>query len=212
MNNDEAFFKNVLVISENIEKAKDIVAEELKRENVKIFLREDFLLEDAKSVIKEAYVAESRPKYILISAKSYNIYAQNSLLKVLEEPPRNIIFILISSSKTVFLPTIRSRISLRVIKSKKEKYDLGFDLSRIGPNEIFDFLKAKQRAPKSELKEIIQTILCQALNKYNMRLSSDEMEVFETSLQLAELNTRPQVLLTNVLLTIYGRSEKEKKI
>lgn len=42
-------------------------------------------------------------------AESMNIQAANALLKVLEEPPEQVLFILISHSKDALLPTIKSR-------------------------------------------------------------------------------------------------------
>ncbi len=47
--------------------------------------------------------------FIIEDAHRMNEQAQNALLKVLEEPPKNVIFILLTSSKTVLLDTIVSR-------------------------------------------------------------------------------------------------------
>ena len=47
--------------------------------------------------------------FIIEDASRMNPQAQNALLKVLEEPPKNVIFILIVPSKTMLLDTIVSR-------------------------------------------------------------------------------------------------------
>ena len=47
--------------------------------------------------------------FIIENAQRMNEQAQNALLKVLEEPPQNVIFILIVPSKTMLLDTIISR-------------------------------------------------------------------------------------------------------
>ena len=56
------------------------------------------------------------PEDVRIEAK-----AQNTLLKIFEEPPEGVFFILLSSREGVFLPTISSRCSL--IKLKKPNED-----------------------------------------------------------------------------------------
>lgn len=49
-------------------------------------------------------------KYVLIdSADKLNLNSSNSLLKILEEPPKNVFFFIINDSKKKILPTIKSR-------------------------------------------------------------------------------------------------------
>ncbi len=47
---------------------------------------------------------------VLCEAQLMNEQAQNAFLKILEEPPEFAVFILLSSTKSVFLPTILSRV------------------------------------------------------------------------------------------------------
>lgn len=47
--------------------------------------------------------------FIIDNADSMNDQAQNALLKILEEPPQSVIFVLISESKAAFLETVISR-------------------------------------------------------------------------------------------------------
>lgn len=54
-----------------------------------------------------------RPRVVLIpNAEAMTVEAQNSLLKVLEEPPKNIVFLLSAPSKDQLLETIVSRTSV----------------------------------------------------------------------------------------------------
>ncbi len=78
------------------------------------FVCEDFKIEDAKEVIAEAYKSEENTKTLILGAKSFTIPAQNALLKILEEPPKNIVFVLLAPNKSTFLPTVRSRMSLQL--------------------------------------------------------------------------------------------------
>ena len=68
--------------------------------------KEEFLLIQATLAIKEAYIATSEKKYIFLCGTTFRKEAQNSLLKILEEPPRNVVFIIITNSKSSLLPTI----------------------------------------------------------------------------------------------------------
>jgi len=47
------------------------------------------LLENAKEVAAEAYIAESEPKLLVLGAKNFRVEAQNSLLKIIEERKKN---------------------------------------------------------------------------------------------------------------------------
>ncbi len=62
--------------------------------------------------------------FIIEDAHRMNEQAQNALLKVLEEPPKNVIFILLVPSKTMLLDTIISRcVLLSLLGNKRESHD-----------------------------------------------------------------------------------------
>jgi len=69
-------------------------------------------VEQVRSVVEEATLRpyEGRNKvFIIYAADGLSVYGSNSLLKTLEEPPRDTTFILITRSADLLLPTIRSR-------------------------------------------------------------------------------------------------------
>ncbi len=199
---------NTIVIGDDFQKIKDDILLNLESKLVKIFEKDEFLLEDAKAVTKEAYIKEEQNKYIIILAKSFNTYAQNSLLKILEESPTNTIFIIVSNSKSNFLPTIRSRLPILNLKQSKKERTLEINLLKMNLRDIFEFVKSHQRVSKAELKELIQDIFYEAVHKYSMKFDEKELEVFENALKLAELNTRAPFLLNLVLTTIIDRKYK----
>jgi len=202
---------NQIIISDDFEDAKEQVLQSIEGETVKIFCKDEFLTEDAREITKEAYIKEEGKKYILICAKAFNIYAQNSLLKILEESPKDTVFIIISNSKSNFLPTIRSRLQIVNISTKKEREPIDIDLRKMGLNDIFSFIKQHQKMTKSELKELIQNILYEAIHTYHIILNEDELRVFENALKLAELNSRSDFLLSSVLLAIFERDKKQDR-
>ena len=200
--------KNTIVISKDLETAQNEILKEIGGLNHRIFTADEFKVDNVKEVIREAYIAETETKYLLLIAKNYNIYAQNALLKILEEPPKNIVFILVAPSKTIFLPTIRSRMPIKTIQTQKEEIELNLPLDKLSLKETFSFLQEHRYTKKSELKEIISTLLKDALLKYNLKLTEEELYEFEKALSLCELNTRGLVLLSDLILTLALREKR----
>lgn len=81
---------------------------------INISLLEDkkhILIDQIKDIKKIIKVKDSGFRIIVIAdAELMTLDAQNSLLKVLEEPPKNVIFILSSSLPHLLLDTVRSRL------------------------------------------------------------------------------------------------------
>lgn len=75
----------------------------------------NFTVDSIREIRSNAFVIpnESDKKiYILKNAHNMNEQAQNALLKILEEPPSYVYFILVSASKSAMLETILSRVSV----------------------------------------------------------------------------------------------------
>ena len=77
--------------------------------------KKDILVEQIrKELIDDVYIVPAtgeRKVYIINDAESLNIASQNTLLKTLEEPPKYITIILVSSNISAFLTTILSRVT-----------------------------------------------------------------------------------------------------
>ncbi len=202
---------STILISKDIESALEYALERFREYRVVSFFKpnDEFLLEDAKAVVKEAYIAESKPKILILGAKGYRIEAQNSLLKILEEPPKNIVFILIAPSRTLFLPTILSRLAKEEIKSKSEPIKTGLNLKNLSEWDIFNFVKENSRSDKNRIKELIQTVVNEAITLHKINFTQKEMDSFVKLLELANLNSRAQNLLLNLLLIIKDRKNSE---
>ncbi|MGB7403834.1 MAG: DNA polymerase III subunit delta' [Arcobacter sp.] len=166
--------------------------------------KDDFLTAQAQQVIKEAYISSNETKYILLCGNSFRVEAQNSLLKVLEEPPRNIVFVIITTSKSNILPTILSRMPHKYLKSKIERVDIDFDFFRMDLKSLYQFLKDNQKIGKKEAKAIIESVMIK-INSQKIKLTKKELDVFSNGIKLLELNSRPINILTTLLLTIIHR-------
>lgn len=196
-----------IFVCPDIEKAYEHIQKQYIQNRICPFIKEkdEFLLEDAKAVVKEAYVAEIKPKILVLGAKGYRVEAQNSLLKILEEPPRNVIFILISPTKTAFLPTIRSRLGLQELKIEKEIKHSGLNLKNLCEKDIYEFVQANSRIDRIQLKDTIQTIVSEAVLEHGISFTEEELSHFQTILELAQLNSRPQNMLFTLLISIMKR-------
>ena len=77
-------------------------------------------------------IADGGKRIIIIdTADDLNKSSSNALLKLLEEPPNNTIFLLISHQPNLLLPTLKSRCQ-KLSFSNLDKTDLGAVLSAIG--------------------------------------------------------------------------------
>ena len=198
--------RGFILISSEIEEEFERLKEELKPSRVVGFLHvdEEFKLEYAKAVVAEAYISESQTKYIILGANSFRNEAQNSLLKILEEPPRNIEFIIITSSKSSLLPTVRSRLPLKKGKTNKVSIDLELNLARVEYAEVFKFLKENARIKKSEAKDLVEALYRRATVVDMLILSKEQLDNFDRAYRLLELNSRPQTVLAHILMSFVG--------
>ena len=189
-----------IYISTDIEGEYLKFTQRLKPNRVVGFIEDVFKLEHAKAVVAESYISESQTKYIIFGAKSFTKEAQNSLLKVLEEPPRNIEFIIISPTKSNLLPTIRSR--LPIIKGEITHQDtiVEINLSKIDYAEVFAFLKSNARISKDEAKILIEGLYKRAIEIDRLILSTSQLDNFDKAYRLLELNSRPQSVLALILM------------
>lgn len=196
--------KSYILISSEIESEVERLTQELKPNRVVAFVRDEFKIEDAKAVVAEAYISESQTKYIILAAHSYNSISQNSLLKVFEEPPKNIEFIIISPTKSNLLSTVRSRMPIIKGEVSHEIIKIDLNLARIDYAQIFTFLKDSARIKKSEAKELVEAIYHRATVVDMLILSASQLENFDRAYRLLELNSRPQSVLAHLLMSFVG--------
>lgn len=192
--------KNQIVVANDFEKILDFLKAKIAPEFLHIIESDEFKVEDAKEAVKEAYLASSQEKYIVLAAKKYNIYSQNALLKILEEPPKNIVFIILTRSKSSLLPTIRSRLSI-VVKKEHSNSSFYIDVRDIDLRFIYEFLQENKRIEKDEAKDIIKSLL-NSVYERNLKLKEDELDFFSKAVMLIELNSNIPNILTTLFLII----------
>ena len=107
--------QSFLIISKNPQKINARLEELYKEFGVGIFditeITGDIGIEQVRNLKKNIYLSplKSPQKAVVVKVDKITKEAQNSLLKILEEPPNNTIIVVIHSNLEVFLPTILSR-------------------------------------------------------------------------------------------------------
>jgi len=179
---------NKVIITNDFEKViKDTLYDE-------IVLRDELKIEDVREIKKLAYIAEKEKKVILIVAEKYNVYAQNALLKLLEESPKNIEFILLAKSKYALLDTILSRLILERGFFEKEIKEI--EVKNISNSFIFELLK--KDLEKEDVKSILKSLLKIAKNE-------DELKIINDAILMIELNIDLKAVLSMVMLEFKER-------
>ncbi|MFA7084179.1 MAG: DNA polymerase III subunit delta' [Arcobacteraceae bacterium] len=202
---------SILIVNDISKSIEELVAS-LPLHSTRIIRNElsasdEFLIAQSNASIKEAYIASNQTKYILLCGSTFRKEAQNALLKVLEEPPSNIVFILVTTSKTSLLSTIISRLPLKYLKTKSTVPSCELNIISMDLKQVYAFLKENQRISKHEAKELVEALMIK-INQQKIRLSKKELESFSTSIKLLELNSRPINILTTLLLTLLHSKNK----
>ena len=85
----------------------------------------NFTVDAVREIRDDAFVVpnESDKKiYILKNAHNMNEQAQNAILKILEEPPSYVYFIIVTESKSTMLETVLSRVQIYSLLSNEEAF------------------------------------------------------------------------------------------
>ena len=139
---------------------------------------------------------KKKKKTILIAAEKYSVVSQNALLKLLEEPPKNIDFILLAKSKYALLDTIKSRLIMESKKYNKEiKSEI--DISSLTNDKILEILK--DDLDTAEIKALIYKILKEK------NLNEEQMEILSNAIKMIELNIDKKAVVALIMLSIKER-------
>ena len=190
-----------IVIASDVEAEVERVEKQLKAFRVVKFVEENFKIEHAKLVVNEAYISSAEVKYIILAALEFTAVAQNSLLKLLEEPPVNIEFIIISPTKSNLLQTVRSRLPILKMSASHANIALSLNLARIDYAQVFQFLKENARVKKNEAKNLLEALFFQATVSNQLILTPLQLENFDKAYRLLDLNSRPQSVLAMILMS-----------
>jgi DNA polymerase-3 subunit delta' len=175
---------------------------------VKIIKEDTFLVEDAKLAIEKAYMASEETTIIILAAKTFSPIVQHKLLKVIEEPPKNKEFILLTPSKSTILDTIKSRLPVSVLSEEKEVESLGLEMAQLSLAAIYEFIQAHKRTDAKSMKQLVERISKEAIKSGSYNLDEKTLTLFSNAFLALDVGSPPQFVLTTLLLKLLARKRK----
>ena len=146
-----------------------------------------FLIKDAEHIFSKHVhkVGEDEMQIISIAFNSTNIETQNSILKILEEPPRGAYFFLLVPNKKILLPTVLSRAQIFEYKKETDMSPETKKFINASYAERLEFVKKivddikKETKTKQDVVEFIEEIEKYLHQKKNMSLLKRILEIKE---------------------------------
>lgn len=194
-----------IIISENQEIELNFIKMKLpKNSRCMVYKEDNFKIDLAREIIRESYISSYETKVIAILFNKFQREAQNAMLKILEEPPDNVLFILICPSKSILLPTILSRL-LVVDKSyhNSKSQDIELDVLSMSLGEIYAFVKLHQNIKKEDAKILIYSIFS-IFYQNDIVLNKNILDYFSKSMKMIELNVKSINVILLLLIFIYN--------
>lgn len=170
----------------------------------------EYSVNEIKEVIKETKTYfRQRRIYIFKNFQLSSIEAQNAFLKVLEEPPHQVQFILTTNNPDSILPTIRSRTKIINLGKKPD-----LELDKYIETSLSSLIKEKKLNILSDGKFISKTkedglkILDQIILFFKNRLTTDKnsplilKEILKKKSLMESNNLNPQLTVDHILIFI----------
>ena len=176
---------------------------------VKILEEEkSFGVDDAKEVIAKAYMASEETTVIILGAKVFSPVVQNKLLKVIEEPPKNKEFILITQSKSTILDTIRSRLPIKVLIKDIEVLDIGLNIKQLSLASVYAFTQEHKRTNAKDMALLLEHIAKEAMISDSYNLDEKTLMLFSDCYVALDMGSPPQFVLNTLLLKLLARKKR----
>lgn len=162
--------------------------------DVIVYEGDELIIDLSREIINKSYFSSEKQRVFLIAFKSYKIEAQNALLKVFEESPSGVCFVIVSPSKNILLATICSRFIIEKYQEKEKDFMFKFSLDGFNHTKFYDFLNIYADLDKEEMLSLLKTIG----KKYSKNLNSDDLKELFTCFELVKLNTKNELVLSRL--------------
>lgn len=214
--NTAKYFQPILLIGEDLEKLipKILISQNIKLDItspdfIRISPEKEFAIADSRLVIKKASLSPLFSSHKVILVENFtkaSTQAQNSLLKVLEEPPASTLIILLSNSKNNILPTILSRVITLDSghRNNPQTAETENFISQITSKELSlgHKLMLIDKTKEPELKLLIKDMLI-CLNRPD--LNTQETFLAKSLLDVGsilQINVRARLILDNIIIAL----------
>ncbi len=165
----------------------------------------EFLIEHATRAIEKAFVATDVNNYIILIAPRFSDISQNRLLKIIEEPPKNKYFILITESKSSILPTIKSRLPITVLHDNKNREIFKLDIDNLNLAKVYKFVQENNRLSSIECRVLVEEIAKIAIKSERYNLDESLLRVFSNSIRALEVGSPTSFILNTVLIKLLAK-------
>jgi DNA polymerase-3 subunit delta' len=165
----------------------------------------EFLIEHATKAIEKAFVATDVNNYIILIAPRFSDISQNRLLKIIEEPPKNKYFILITESKSSILPTIKSRLPITVLHDNKNREIFKLDIDNLNLAKVYKFVQENNRLSSIECRVLVEEIAKIAIKSERYNLDESLLRVFSNSIRALEVGSPTSFILNTVLIKLLAK-------
>ena len=167
-----------------------------------------FSVSDAKLAIEKAYMASDEKTIIILADKAFSPLVQNKLLKVIEEPPKNKEFILVTESKSTVLDTIKSRLPITVLSEKREEEALEIDVKQLSLGTVYEFIQTHKRTDAKAMAILVERIVKEVMASQAYDLDEKTLTLFANSYVALDMGSPPQFVLNALLLKLLARKKR----
>lgn len=136
-----------------------------------------FAVDSVRQIRDDAFIVPNesdRKIYILKNGQNMNDQAQNAILKILEEPPSYVFFIIVTTSRSTMLETVLSRVQTYSLLGQEE------EVTEKEADAVKSFVKALLNVNELALME--QTAVFQKNNQFAKRILGLLSEIFRDAL------------------------------
>ena len=172
----------------------------------------EFILEHATEAINKAFVSTEVKNYIILIAPRFSDISQNRLLKIIEEPPKNKYFILITESKSSILPTIKSRLPIRVLHNNKNDEVLKLDIDNLNLAKVYAFVQENSKISSVECKILVEEIGKNVMQSGQYNIDDSLLKVFSDSIKALEVGSPTSFILNTILLKVLAKATPKRII
>ncbi|MBI5123741.1 hypothetical protein HZA75_07820 [Candidatus Roizmanbacteria bacterium] len=166
----------------------------------------EYSIEDIKGLIKETKIFHPKIRiYFLANFHLSSIPAQNSFLKLLEEPPTNVQFVLSTNNKNNLLPTIVSRVKIIKLRGNDSQNVVGaqFIAPIIEGLNLVKFTITDRESANDILRQII--IFFRERLEVDKNSPSIIKEIIRLKALLENNNLNPQLTIDQALIFIWKK-------
>lgn len=166
---------------------------------------DDFLVEHAVEAVRLASLATETMQIIVLAAKRFSPIAQNKLLKILEEPPPNTAFLLLTPLKSALLATIRSRLPVHQEAVTASDVPQTPELGNLDLQTLYDFVRENRSVDAAKARMICEKLAMEALQGGRFRTDEALLESFARAARLLDMGSPPAFVITALLVQLLQR-------